>query len=355
MTVTSAPMSGSTAATPAPSPANRPPGLHPDRLVRLVRRAVTECELDLDGATVLTEAATGAYVVTPVVAALGGAERVFALSRNTRYGSVADVTEVTFDLAARAGVADRIEIVMEKTRALVGSADIITNSGHLRPLDARTIGWMRADAVVPLMFEAWELDAGRVDVDVEALRARGIRTAGTNERHPAVDVFNYLGPMAVKQLTDASVAVLHSRILVICDNPFAGFLRDGLRSAGAAVEVAPVPPRSFATDLDAVVVAMRPTGASVFDEGDARRLAEAAPGALVTQFWGDLDREAIARAGVVCWPEQGPSAGHMGVLPSALGPEAIVRLQTGGLKVGAVLRKAPAARTPADASFLDEL
>jgi hypothetical protein len=348
-------MSGSTTASPAPAPANRTPGLHPARLLRLVRRAVAACDLDLDDATVLTEAATGAYVVTPVIAALGGASRVFALSRATRYGSVADVTDATFDLATRAGVADRIEIVTEKTQALLSSVDIVTNSGHLRPLDSESIGWMRADAVVPLMFEAWELDAGRVDVDVDALRARGIRTAGTNERNPAVDVFNYLGPMAVKQLTDAGVAVRHSRILVVCDNPFADFLHTGLRSAGADVEGAPVPPRSFSGDLDAVVVAMRPTGAPVFDVDDARRLAEAAPGAIVTQFWGDIDRNEVALAGVACWPSLPPGAGHMGVLPSALGPEPIVRLQTGGLKVGAVLRKAPAARSPADLAFLDEL
>ncbi|MGZ8764635.1 MAG: hypothetical protein ACXW2C_02950 [Acidimicrobiia bacterium] len=348
-------MSGTTAAAPGPSPVTPPPGLHPDRLLRLVRRAIAECELDLDGATVLTEAATGAYVVTPVVAALGGAKRVLALSRDTCYGSVADVTEMTFDLATRAGVADRIEIVTEKTEQLVGAADIITNSGHLRPLDAEMIGWMRRDAVVPLMFEAWELDAGRFDVDVDSLRERGVRAAGTNERNPAVDVFNYLGPMAVKQLTDAAVAVRHSRVLVLCDNPFADFLRDGLRSAGADVEVVAVQPHSFATDLDAVVVALRPTGGVVFGEADARRLGDAAPGAVVTQFWGDIDRDGLARAGVSYWPAHAPSAGHMGVLPSALGPEAIVRLQAGGLKVGAVLRKAEAARTPADVAFLDEL
>ena len=67
-----------------------------------------------------------------------------------------------------------------------------------------------------------------------------------------------------------------------------------------------VPPDSFATDLDAVVVALRPTGGAVFGEGDARRLADAAPGAVVTQFWGDVDRAAMDRAaGVSYWPDAG--------------------------------------------------
>jgi hypothetical protein len=93
-----------TAATVAAEPAVRP-GLGTDRLVRLMRRAVEECRLDLSGAVVLTEAATGPYVVTPVLAALAGAADVVALTRDTRYGTAAEVTRQTLALAAAAGVA----------------------------------------------------------------------------------------------------------------------------------------------------------------------------------------------------------------------------------------------------------
>ena len=48
----------------------------------------------------------------------------------------------------------------------------------------------------PLMYEAWEFRAQ--DVHLEAWSCDGIRVAGTNERHPAVDVFSYLGIMANK-------------------------------------------------------------------------------------------------------------------------------------------------------------
>ena len=61
-------------------------GLRPERLARLVRRAVETMSLDLAGATVLTEAATGAYVVTPVLAALGGAGVVNAVTRRRGSG-----------------------------------------------------------------------------------------------------------------------------------------------------------------------------------------------------------------------------------------------------------------------------
>ena len=40
-------------------------------------------------------------------------------------------------------------------------ADVVTNSGHVRPIDAETVAWMKPTAVVPLMYEAWELAARR--------------------------------------------------------------------------------------------------------------------------------------------------------------------------------------------------
>jgi len=44
-----------------------------------------------------------------------------------------------------------------------------------------------------------------------------------------------------------------------------------------------------------------------------------------------------------------------GVLPSAVGPEPIVRLQTGGLKVASVLRMDESDRSPADVEYLDDV
>ncbi len=332
-----------------------PPGLRPERLLRLIRRSVAECGIDLGGATVLTEAATGAYVVTPVIAALAAAGKVHAVTRGTRYGSVQEVVAQTDALAALAGVADRIEIHTEIAPELVGAADIVTNSGHLRPLDASLVGGMRPGTVVPLMFEAWEIDLGRDDVDLAAMRRQGVRFAGTNERHPAVDVFSFLGSMAVKLLVDSAVAVRGSRLVVVCDNPFRRYLVDGLTAAGASVQDSDRLDDAQLTDgVDAVVVALKPTGAPVLSADDVARIARQAPGAVLAQFWGDLPRDACRQLDVPCVPAVEPGTGHMGVLPSALGPEPVVRLQAAGLKVASVLLKPPEQRSAADRSFLDE-
>ena len=238
------------------SMSTRLPGLNTERLVVLMHEAIARCQLDLSGATVLTEAALGAYLPTPVISALAGAN-VVAFTASSRYGSVDDVRAQTNELAEATGVRDRIEIVTAKTEAIVRHADVIMNSGHLRPIDARMIGWMKPTAAVPLRYESWEYRAA--DLDIHECRARNIAVAGTNETNPAIDVFSYLGSMAAKLLMDAAVPVYGCRVAVMCDNPFAAVIESGLTSAGADVTLlrgSPSDPDS--ASWDAVLVAMLP-------------------------------------------------------------------------------------------------
>ena len=302
-----------------------------------MKGAIERLDLKLDGRAVLTEAATGAYVVTPVLAALAGA-RVFALANTTRYASADEIAKVTLELAEIAGAEDCIELVHEKSPAVLSGIDIVTNSGQIRPIDKATVSRLKSTCVVPLMYEAWEYR--EIDVDLDACRSRGIVVAGTNEKHPAVDVFSFLGLMAVRQLHDAGIAVRDCNIVSLCDNDFAPFIRKGLENCGArVVESRRLTEQVLTQRCDAIVVALKPGGAPVLTAADADLLGKHAPGTVVVQYWGDIDRQALARARIPVWPPQQPMAGHMAVLPSAIGPEPIVRLQAGGLKVGEVLAR----------------
>jgi hypothetical protein len=329
------------------------PGLDPRRLVRLIEEAIDRCRLDLSGRTVLTEAASGAYAVTAVLAARAGAD-VYALARETPHATVPELTDATTGLARLAGVAARIELVPAKSAAVAGAADIVTNSGQVRPIDAELVARMKPSAVVPLMYESWEYR--EQDVDLAACHSRGIAVAGTNETHPAVDVFSFLGPMAVKQLHDAGVAVPGARIGLLCDNPFEPYITGHLRRCRAQVVTAPRLTRSvLPARCDAVILALRPRGEPVLAAAGANLLASEAPGAVLVQYWGDADRAALAAAGVPVWPPHPPLAGHMGVLPSALGPEPVVRLQAGGLKVGELLARGLDQATAGELAFVQPL
>jgi hypothetical protein len=128
-------------------------------------------------------------------------------------------------------------------------------------------------------------------------------------------------------------------VLVLCDNPFGPHLEDGLRGAGAEVALTPdpalLPPGKV---YDAILVALTPRGRPVVGGDEAlltvREVFRRWPAAVVAQVWGDLDRDVLAAERVPYWPVAPVPRGHMGILPSAVGPEPVVRLQCGGLKVG---------------------
>ncbi|MET0313755.1 MAG: hypothetical protein ABW275_05125 [Hansschlegelia sp.] len=311
------------------------PGFEPARLVMLARERIAEMKLNLHDRTVLTEAATGVYVITPILAALAGARRVFALARDSRHGRKSAAVAWLHHVAETAGVVDAISIVDSIPEAVLGQVDIVTNSGHLRPIDGRIVDTLPSHAVIALMFEAWEWR--EADIDLAACRRRGIPVVGVNERHQAVDVFSYLGPLAVRLLQDAGIAVYRSKVALICDNEFGPSLLAGLAAQGAeivqATSVQELAPHAF----DAVLIALRPAerGDRV-DAEDARLLAKMSPRAVVAQFWGDIDRLSLVQHGLAIWPPVAPARGHMAILLSAIGPEPVVRLQAGGLKAAEI-------------------
>src|SRR5262249_50473764 len=155
-------------------------------------------------------------------------------------------------------------------------------------------------------------------------------------------------------LLDMGVAPSYSRLLVLCDNDFAPFIERGLTGAGAnvtTVEALHLAPSDGT--FDAVIVALKPQTHPVIAGADATIIARRWPGAALGQFWGDVDRSALETAGVSSWPASPPAPHHMGVLPSDVGPEPVVRLQCGGLKVGEVLLRSANENVGADTEFLD--
>jgi hypothetical protein len=335
------------------------------RTVQAMRTVISELDLNLNGLTVYTEAATGPYAITAVLAAMAGARKAYALARDNRYGSRVQAIAETRSLACIANVDQVIEFVTEKQAEHLAETDILTNAGNVRPIDEQTIASLvKETAVIPLMYEGWELRS--TDLDVPACCARGILIGGTNERHPRIRFFDYLGMMALKLMLDAQFEVLDTRIALICDNAFAPYIVSTLLACGAEV-------RAFgaveyleclkdrlallksltAIDKDdianchAVLVAASLHGerAVIGKESKAliraSMLGQAAPGVEVFEFcWGGaVDREALADLKIKVWPEVPPPKGHMGVVPSVLGSVPLVRLQAGGLKVGEVLSR----------------
>lgn len=315
----------------------------PWRLLRLMEEAIRFLDLDLSGLTVLTEAASGPYAAMPLIAALAGANQVLALTRDSRYASGEEVIRQTRALEALAGREGFTRILTERSMGLFASADIVTNSGFVRPVDREAVTAMKPTAVVPLMFEAWEFRAE--DVDLEACHRKGIPVMGTFEEYPGLNVFTYCGHLCLKLLFEAQIEVFKSRILVVSRDSFGPVIQERLSSAGADARLAPslaeLEEDLFA-GLDAIVVAdYRAEGEIIGENGTLppAELARLAPACAVIQFAGPVDVAGLKRHGIRVFPGEPLSPHRMARTLADLGPRPGIELNAAGFKVGELMAR----------------
>ncbi len=323
------------------------------RQKRLIHQSIEKLDLDLSGLVVLTEAATGNYVFTPLICAAAGADRVLAVTRDSRYGSAREARSQTLAAASEMGLAGKVEVVEGPAGDLWGLGDIVTNLGFLRPIDAEAVRRLKTTAAVPVMFETWEFRPE--DLDLGECWSRGICVLGTNEEHGAIKILDYLGMLVAKKLLDEGVEIYRSKLVVLGGGVFSRKVCGTLEGMGATVVRWPSDrgdraeseseDRARALEgADAVVVADHPNSTTWVIGGggilEPRSLLEKCPGALVAQLAGRVSRADIDAAGIRCIPELEPPHGHMGWSLSELGPKPVIDLHAGGLKVGELLAKA---------------
>jgi len=125
--------------------------MNPYEMTQELQQAWLDFDVDLRGLTVYTEAATGPYAVTAVLAAMAGA-KVYALAKDSAYGSADQAEQETRALSKSAKVDARIQFVREKKEADLAEVDVVTNCGHVRPIDAKMIESLtHPSVVIPLM------------------------------------------------------------------------------------------------------------------------------------------------------------------------------------------------------------
>jgi len=319
--------------------------LSPGRVKRLVDEAITRLNLDLRGLSVLTEAGSRYFSVTPLIAAVAGASRVHAIARDSIHGSADDIKRLVTGLAQMWGGLESIEFAAAPTPVILANCDIVTNLGFVRPIDSRMVNCLKPTAVVSLMCEAWEVRPA--DVDLQACRARGISVVATNERDSAADVFAFSGPLAAQLLFEAHIEVYRSRIVVVGNDMFAPVIATWLSAAGAEVStsrnVRMALDKGLVSAADALVIADYVSEVPLIDsrgEVAAAEIAAARPGLAVVQIAGALAGEEIRRAGLTLVPSSPAPSRRMSRTLAALGPRPVVDLHAAGLKVGELLARA---------------
>ena len=322
----------------------------------LVKKAILKFSLNLEGLTVFTEAATGNYLYTPIIAALGGAKQVFAVTADSKYGRKEDVKEHTMREARELGADNKITVLFEKDRDCLSKSDIVTNSGFVRPITEEMISCMKPTAVIPLMWETWEFRAE--ELDLEACREKGILVLGTNEHHPLLDLFQSNGFLICKLLFDKGFEVYKDNLLLIASGHIGDTAADFFINAGVSFnrvvfddEVPEhqgpfVRSRDQVIDVlesyDAIIVAEHHHDIDVLSRNGfiaTGLLKERNPLAQVIHICGSVNKDDIVREGLAIYPEDVAPFGYMTISPDYLGPKTLLELSTAGLKVGQVMAR----------------
>ncbi len=317
---------------------------NPFRTRKLIHEAIESLNLNLEDLIVLTEAASRNYVVTPIIAAIAGAEKIYAITADSQYGQAKDVADFTNRFAEYCGVRNKVQVIFEKTKRIVNQADIITNLGFVRPINRELIDMMKEDAVIPLMCEAWELREG--DIDLKVCRAKGIPVMATNEDYPGLEVFDFSGNLCIKMLFELEIEVYKSKIAVISSDKFGIVIEKYLKAAGAQTgkfkNLKNQECREFIKTCDALVIADYSSYETfIGNKGQITvcDLFELSPGISVVQFSGMVVVDELAEAGIPCFPRHSIGTRRMGMTLAHLGPKPVISLHTAGLKVGELMAR----------------
>lgn len=318
-----------------------------ERINSLLRQVISKFDISLDRYCVLTEAASGYFIITPLLAAMGGSRRVLAMARDSRYGRAEEIARDTLDLAKRWGVVDRIEILFSRDDERIGEADIVTNLGFVRPIDANLIEKFKRIVSISLMWETWEFRPQ--DLDLGLCRSLGIPVLGTNEHHPDLKIFSYIGHVVLKLLYELEIEIFKSMVVIVGNGEFAEEAQDTLFRAGATAtllnisELSTELGRKFIQQADALVLLEHHDRQMLIGENgliSAKALHDLNPSLVIAHICGGASQGDLENMKLRFLPRTIAPSGYMSVSTTYVGPKPIIELHAAGLRVGQAMAMA---------------
>jgi hypothetical protein len=326
------------------------------RCGRFIRNRIVEYNLDLSGLTVATELGSGNYAFTCAIAALANAEKVYAISRTSRFGTFEQNCGDLEQIISNLNIENKITVVNNKNSQILQDADILTNSGFVRPIDREVIDDLKPTTVIPLMWETWEFR--REEIDLPYARNKGILILGTNESKLGINIFGYRGFLVSKLFFECGLELHTDRVLLIGSGRLGNhlakfFLINNINFRWISFdECLPDELNKFIVhqneasnilhNLDAIIFAEHMHPIELLGKNgviNASKLSHCNPLVQLIQICGCIDKEEVDKNSLAIYPKDILPFGHMTVSADYLGPKATLELNTAGLKVGEIMAR----------------
>lgn len=313
-----------------------------NRILNKIKKSIKTTKLDLTGYTILTEVGSGLYTFTPIIALLAKAEKVYAWTNDSAYGKAEENIKTCISIIERSNIDKKIEFnIGDKNIKHLQEADIITNSGFLRPLSEEKLKYVNENAVLPLMYEKWELRDS--DVDVEYCQKKNIPVAGTWENHPTIKVFDHVGPLAIKMAFEAGYEVFNNNILVWSDDNFGEVITDSFKDIGANKVIMTTDQNTLydeAKSLDFIFITDYDEDREFGKDGffDFEKLSQLNNTLGIVHLYGKIDAKKASRYLSVVYPNVNGRSNTMSFTLAHVGLNPFIDLQVAGFKVGELLK-----------------
>lgn len=328
------------------------------RIQKKIKHDIDTFQLNLKDLVVYTEAASGYYFFTPLICAMAGASKVYAVTRNTSWGKASEIIHDTMKLAEAWGYGSIIKCSTEKIESEITTSDIIMNMGHVRPIDRAMIDLMKPTAVIPLMWETWEIRPGEIDLD--ACDKKGIMVMGTDEKK--LEMFPLAGYLVLYLLNQCKVEIYKNKFFVFASGP----VLEGIHSVftdnhipfywtGFDQEIPKQCKDNFISphekqkildwisNCEAVICAehVHPKPVIAVDGIiTPEELINANDTTLLLYKGGIIDYPKIKELGIWIYPDKQVPFGTFTTYSYELGPGPVLELNAAGIKVGEVMTRA---------------
>ncbi len=317
---------------------------HFSRIEKLIRGSIEKLQLDLRDTTILTEAATGYYFVTPIIAAMSGAN-VITVAKSSNYGTAEAAFENVKRISDYFSVSNKILFTKSLISADIYRSDIITNLGFVRHINKSFIDSMHEKAVISLFCEPWEVRPE--DIDLTYCKKKQVPVLGTNEDAPNLDVFKNTAPLILKMITETGLEIYKNNFILLSGDKFGDVIEISLLRNGANLKR--INPASTKIDLntfkrlDALIIADYTFNGTIIGQNgliNLEKLKDSFPEAKIIHLSGNVSSKEIEQNKINYFPPKDGFAYRMSKTFSYLGPKPVIDLHTAGLKVGDLLFQA---------------
>jgi len=328
---------------------------------KIIKSSISKINLDLTDLIILTEAATGNWISTPLIASFANAKQVICISKDTKYGKSFDIQKNFKQIASYFDITDKIHVFDKLDSKLISKADIVTNSGHVRPIDRKFIDAMKKTAVITLMWEPWEFRSN--ELDLSYCWIKGISILGVNEDNNILNVMQYTGKNILKIFSNHNISINNKKIILVGENrsifPMISFLikngaviyivsstlKNQLQKLGMKIigeKLSESKLSQFLKICDIILINSAPIHSDVIGGKTGlsiSKLQSLNPNVIIVVYFGAVDYQQIKKHKINCYPNNEVKQGYMSWTLDFLGPQPTIELNCLGLKVGEILAK----------------